>query len=61
MTWRPLKAGQVDNLVIHVLPLLLGERILSFDHLGQEFELRREEVTTTNQETGLHSSVTRPE
>ena len=61
MTWRPLKAGQVDNLVIHVLPLLLGERTLSFDHLGQEFELRREEVTTTNQETGLHSSVARPE
>jgi len=61
MTWRLRKAGLLDELVIHVLPLLLGERILSFDHLGQEFELRREEVTTTNQETGLHSSRARPE
>ena len=52
-----LKAGLVDELVIHLLPILLGDGVLLFDHLGQEIELRREEVTTTSQETGLRFRV----
>lgn len=54
-----LKAGLVDELVIHLVPLLLGDGTLLFDHLGQEIELRREEVTTASQETGLRFSVVR--
>lgn len=54
---QALKAGLVDELVIHLVPLLLGEGTLLFDHLGQEVELRREEVTTSSQETGLRFTV----
>lgn len=54
-----LKAGLVDELVIHLLPLLLGDGVLLFDHLGQEIELRREEAATSSQETGLRFSVVR--
>lgn len=52
-----LKAGLVDELVIHVVPILLGDGTLLFDHLGQEIELRREEVMTSSQETSLRFSV----
>ena len=52
-----LKAGLVDELIIHLLPLLLGDGTLLFDRLGQEIELRREEVTTSGQETSLRFSV----
>jgi dihydrofolate reductase len=54
-----LKAGLVDEIVIHLLPILLGDGVLLFDHLGQEVELRREEVATTSQETSLRFSVVR--
>lgn len=54
-----LKAGVVDEIVIHLLPLLLGEGVLLFDHLGQEIELRREEANTASQETSLRFSVVR--
>jgi dihydrofolate reductase len=56
-----LKAGLVDELVIHLLPLLLGDGTLLFDRLGQEVELRREEVATTSQETSMRFSVVRSE
>jgi dihydrofolate reductase len=52
-----LTAGLVDELVIHLVPLLLGDGTLLFDRLGQEIELRREEVTTSSQEAGLRFSV----
>jgi dihydrofolate reductase len=55
-----LKAGLVDELVIHLVPLLLGDGVLLFDHLGQEIELKREEVTASSQETSLRFSVVRP-
>jgi dihydrofolate reductase len=52
-----LKAGLVDELVIHLVPILLGDGTLLFDHLGQEIALRREEVMTSSQETSLRFSV----
>ncbi len=52
-----LKAGLVDEIIIHLVPILLGEGMLLFDHLGQEIELRREEAVTTSQETSLRFSV----
>lgn len=58
---QALKAGLVDELVIHLVPILLGDGTLLFDHLGQEIELRREEVATTSQETSLRFSVVRTE
>lgn len=58
---QALKAGLVDELVIHLVPLLLGDGTLLFDHLGQEIELRREEVQTVSQETSLRFRVIRPE
>jgi dihydrofolate reductase len=54
---QALQAGLVDELVIHLVPLLLGEGMLLFDHLGQEIELRREEVLTSSQETSMRFSV----
>lgn len=54
-----LEAGLVDELVIHLLPILLGDGVLLFDRLGQEIELRREEVSTVSQETSLRFSVVR--
>jgi dihydrofolate reductase len=60
LTQQALKAGLLDELVIHLVPLLLGDGTLLFDHLGQEIELRREEVQATSQETSLRFSVVRP-
>ncbi|HEY7415203.1 MAG TPA: dihydrofolate reductase family protein, partial [Ktedonobacteraceae bacterium] len=53
-----LKAGLVDEIVIHLVPIVLGEGIKLFDHLGSEsVELARTEVVTTSQITSLRFSV----
>jgi len=55
-----LKAGLVDEIVIHLVPIVLGEGIRLFDHVGSEsIELERTEVVTTSQITSLRFRVTR--
>ena len=57
-----LKAGLVDEIVIHLVPLVLGEGIRLFDHLGSEsIELERTEVVTTSQITSLRFRVRKEE
>jgi dihydrofolate reductase len=53
-----LKAGLVDEIVIHLVPIVLGEGIRLFDHGGCEpIELERTEVVTTSQITSLRFRV----
>jgi dihydrofolate reductase len=53
-----LKAGLVDEIVIHLVPIVLGEGIRLFDHLGSEsIELERTEVVATSQITSLRFRV----
>lgn len=52
-----LKAGLVDEIVIHLVPILLGDGLSLFDRLGSEYELRREEVAVADQVTSLRFSV----
>jgi len=55
-----LKAGLVDEIVIHLVPIVLGEGIRLFDHVGNEsIELERTEVVTTSQITSLRFRVTK--
>ena len=55
-----LKAGLVDEIVIHLVPIVLGEGIRLFDHLGSEsIELERTEVVTTSQVTSLRFRITK--
>jgi dihydrofolate reductase len=54
-----LKADLVDEIVIHLVPLILGEGLSLFDHLGIEIELKLEETDTTDQVIGLRYSVPR--
>ncbi len=53
-----LAAGLVDEIVIHLVPLLLGEGVRLFDQLGnQSIELARTEVIATSQITSLRFRV----
>lgn len=52
-----LRAGLVDEIVIHLAPVLLGDGIRLFDGIGKEYELKREEVVTAGQITSLRFSV----
>ncbi len=52
-----LKAGLVDEIVIHLVPVLLGDGISLFGRLGGEYELEREEVVTTGKLTSLRFRV----
>lgn len=52
-----LSAGLVDEIVIHLLPLLLGEGIRLFNGSDKERELKQEGVTTSGQITSLRFSV----
>lgn len=53
-----LKAGLVDEIVIHLVPIVLGEGIRLFDHTGREsIELERTEVVTSSQVTSLRFRV----
>lgn len=52
-----LKAGLVDEIVIHLVPLILGEGVRFIDHLDSQVELKREELGATGQITSLRFSV----
>ena len=53
-----LKAGLVDEIVLHVAPILLGEGGRLFDHLGNEpIELGRAGVVSQTGITSLRFSV----
>ena len=52
-----LKAGLVDEIVIHLVPLVLGEGVRFIDHLDSRVELKREELVSTGQITSLRFSV----
>jgi dihydrofolate reductase len=55
-----LKAGLVDEIVIHLVPIVLGEGIRLFDHVGSKsIELERTEVVTTSQLKSLRFRVTK--
>jgi dihydrofolate reductase len=55
-----LRAGLVDEIVIHLVPLLLGEWIRLFENLGSEsIELERTEVISTSGITSLRFRITR--
>lgn len=52
-----LKAGLVDEIVVSLAPILLGDGISLFDRLGSEYELTLEELVTAGQMTSHRFSV----
>lgn len=53
-----LRAGLVDEIVIHLVPLLLGHGVRLFEHLGERpIELERTEVISTSSITSLRFRV----
>ncbi len=55
-----LRAGLVDEIMMHLVPILLGDGIRLFDHLGAApIELERTEVVSTAQITSLRFKVLR--
>jgi dihydrofolate reductase len=53
-----LKLGLVDEIVVHLVPVLLSQGIRVFDHLGDEsIELERTEVASTSAITSLRFRV----
>jgi dihydrofolate reductase len=54
-----LKAGLVDEIVIHLVPVLLGDGTSLFDRLGSEYELKLEEAFTAGQVMTHRFSVVR--
>ncbi len=54
---QAVQAGLVDELVLHVAPVLLGDGLRVFHQLDHEVELRREEVMATGDVTSLRFSV----
>ena len=56
-----LQAGLVDEIVIHLVPLVLGDGLRFIDHLDSQVELKREELVSTGQITSLRFSVVKEE
>jgi len=55
-----LKAGLVDEIMLHLVPILLGEGIRLFDNLGAQYiKLERIQVVATAQVTSLRFRVVR--
>lgn len=55
-----LKAGLVDEIVIHLVPIVLGEGVRLFDHANSEsIELERTEVVATSGITSLCFRLTK--
>lgn len=52
-----LKAGLVDEIVIHLAPLVLGAGVRFIEHLDSQVELKREDLVATGQITSLRFSV----
>ena len=56
---QALAAGLVDQLFLHVAPVLLGGGTRLFDHLGGQIKLERAEVIETDQSTHMRYRVLR--
>ncbi len=57
---QALRAGLVDEILIHLVPILLGEGIRLFEHLGSEpIELERTEIVATAGITSMRFRVVR--
>ncbi len=55
---QALKAGLVDEILIHLVPVLLGDGIRLFDHIGKgPIELERTEIVSTAQITSLRFRI----
>lgn len=53
-----LKDGLVDEILIHIAPILLCDGIRLFDHIGSEsIELERTEIVSTSQITSLRFRI----
>jgi dihydrofolate reductase len=53
-----LKAGLVDEIMIHLAPILIGEGVRLFDHLGAgDIELERTEIVATADITSLRFRI----
>lgn len=58
---QAIKAGLVDSLMIHIVPLLLGKGIRLFEHLGAEWiELEQTSVVAASGVTHLLFRVPKP-
>lgn len=56
-----LRAGLVDELSIHLVPILLGAGTRMFDNLGDEqIELKQEKAVQGKLATHLHYRVAKP-
>lgn len=55
---QAVKAGLVDELRIHLVPVLLGDGIRLFDHLGAQVELERTSLDGGAEVTHLRFRVT---
>ena len=52
-----LKLGLVDEIQLHVVPMLLGDGISLFDKLGERIDLERIEAVTTTKVTDLRFRI----
>jgi len=57
LTQQCLRAGLLDEIVLHVVPVLLGEGVPLFDQLGKRVELSRISVAAAEQLTDLRFRV----
>lgn len=56
---QALAAGLVDEIVIHLAPVILDDGIKLFEHIGREIELRSEELVVAGQVASLCFGVDR--
>jgi dihydrofolate reductase len=54
-----LNAGLLDEMEIHVIPIILGGGVRLFDELGQQIELEKTRVIDTPRATHLQYRVLR--
>ena len=54
-----LKTGLLNELILRIVPIMLGEGIKLFGDLGNRIELKRESVTETSGTTHLRFSIIR--
>ena len=60
LTRQCLRAGRLDEIVLHVVPVLLGGGVSLFDGLGERVELKRVSLGEAEQLTDLRFRVLRP-
>ena len=59
MSQQALAAGLLDEIQVHLIPVLLGAGVRLFDHLGGPVALERVRVITTPAATHLRYRVVR--